>query len=192
MDGEQLLREIKLRYPAIPATMTAYGEIDRAVEAMRAGACNYLAKPFGPDDLCRRWRAGCCPRPSGMRARWSRRIQLRATRSIWRAVSPDRRHRAPDRRKRRRQRGFARFIHRHSARAAGLRRHQLRGNSGESIEPRCSAMKRFVHRRTAAHAGKFEQAQGGTLLLDEVRRCHCNFRQSCSVCCRSARSSAWR
>ena len=29
--------------------MTAYGMIDRAVEAMRAGACNYLAKPFEPD-----------------------------------------------------------------------------------------------------------------------------------------------
>jgi two-component system response regulator FlrC len=39
MDGETLLREIKRRYPEIPVLlMTAYGEIDRAVEAMRAGA----------------------------------------------------------------------------------------------------------------------------------------------------------
>ena len=31
--------------------MTAYGMIERAVEAMRAGACNYLPKPFEPEAL---------------------------------------------------------------------------------------------------------------------------------------------
>ena len=40
------------RYASLPVLlMTAYGEIDRAVAAMRAGACNYLAKPFEPDQL---------------------------------------------------------------------------------------------------------------------------------------------
>jgi two-component system, response regulator FlrC len=31
--------------------MTAYGVIDQAVEAMRAGACNYITKPFEPEAL---------------------------------------------------------------------------------------------------------------------------------------------
>ena len=52
MDGEQLLREIKRRWPEMPVLlMTAYGMIERAVEAMRAGACNYLPKPFEPEVL---------------------------------------------------------------------------------------------------------------------------------------------
>ena len=52
MDGEQLLREIKRRSPGLPVLlMTAYGMIERAVEAMRAGACNYLPKPFEPEAL---------------------------------------------------------------------------------------------------------------------------------------------
>ena len=52
MDGETLLREIKRHWPVIPVLlMTAYGMIERAVEAMRAGACNYLPKPFEPEVL---------------------------------------------------------------------------------------------------------------------------------------------
>ena len=52
MDGETLLREVKARWPLTPMLlMTAYGMIERAVEAMRQGACNYLPKPFEPEAL---------------------------------------------------------------------------------------------------------------------------------------------
>ncbi|MCW5623009.1 MAG: sigma-54-dependent Fis family transcriptional regulator, partial [Burkholderiales bacterium] len=52
MDGETLLREVKSRWPLTPMLlMTAYGMIERAVEAMRLGACNYLPKPFEPEAL---------------------------------------------------------------------------------------------------------------------------------------------
>ena len=52
MDGHTLLAEIKQAYPHLPVLlMTAYGVIDKAVEAMRAGACHYLTKPFEPDAL---------------------------------------------------------------------------------------------------------------------------------------------
>jgi two-component system response regulator FlrC len=44
----------------------------------------------------------------------------------------------------------------------------------------------------AAQAGKFEQAEGGTLLLDEISEMPWGCRPSCCACCRSARSSAWR
>ncbi|HBO3800884.1 TPA: sigma-54-dependent response regulator transcription factor FleR [Pseudomonas aeruginosa] len=47
MDGHQLLGLIRTRYPHLPVLlMTAYGAVDRAVEAMRQGAADYLVKPF--------------------------------------------------------------------------------------------------------------------------------------------------
>src|SRR5512147_1852698 len=52
MDGHELLRRVKSVRPGIPfILMTAYGQIDRAVEAMRDGAADYLPKPFEPDRL---------------------------------------------------------------------------------------------------------------------------------------------
>ncbi|MBX9631682.1 MAG: sigma-54 dependent transcriptional regulator, partial [Burkholderiales bacterium] len=52
MDGHGLLAAVKVRQPHIPVLlMTAYGVIDQAVEAMRAGACNYITKPFEPEAL---------------------------------------------------------------------------------------------------------------------------------------------
>ena len=52
MDGHGLLAAVKVRQPHIPVLlMTAYGVIDQAVAAMRAGACNYITKPFEPEAL---------------------------------------------------------------------------------------------------------------------------------------------
>ena len=52
MSGLDLLRSIKLNYPELPVLMmTAYATIDDAVEAMRLGAIDYMAKPFAPEVL---------------------------------------------------------------------------------------------------------------------------------------------
>jgi two-component system response regulator FlrC len=52
MSGLDLLRTIKLNYPDLPVLMmTAYATIDDAVEAMRLGAIDYMAKPFAPEVL---------------------------------------------------------------------------------------------------------------------------------------------
>ncbi|MDR2625126.1 MAG: response regulator, partial [Zoogloeaceae bacterium] len=52
MDGIALLREIRQRQPQLPVVlMTAYAEVDKAVEAMRSGACDFLLKPFEPSAL---------------------------------------------------------------------------------------------------------------------------------------------
>ncbi len=52
MSGLSLLKNIKNQYPNLPVLlMTAYGTIDDAVQSMKDGACNYIAKPFAPEVL---------------------------------------------------------------------------------------------------------------------------------------------
>ncbi len=52
MDGHQLLAAIRQRQPQLPVLlMTAYGAVERAVDAMRQGAADYLVKPFEPKAL---------------------------------------------------------------------------------------------------------------------------------------------
>lgn len=52
MDGLSLLQNVQHLYPQIPMLlMTAYGNIEGAVRAMRDGAVDYLVKPFAPEVL---------------------------------------------------------------------------------------------------------------------------------------------
>jgi len=52
MSGLSLLQNIKSKYPDTPVLlMTAYATIDDAVKAIRDGAIDYLAKPFSPEVL---------------------------------------------------------------------------------------------------------------------------------------------
>ncbi|TKB04952.1 sigma-54-dependent Fis family transcriptional regulator [Alteromonas portus] len=52
MSGLTLLKSIKSKYPNVPVLlMTAYATIDDAVQAMRDGATDYLSKPFAPEVL---------------------------------------------------------------------------------------------------------------------------------------------
>lgn len=52
MSGLTLLQNIKEKYASLPVLlMTAYANIDDAVNAMREGAIDYLAKPFSPEVL---------------------------------------------------------------------------------------------------------------------------------------------
>jgi len=52
IDGVEVLRRMKLQNPAaIILMMSAYHMVDRAVEAMKAGAYDYLIKPFHLSDL---------------------------------------------------------------------------------------------------------------------------------------------
>ena len=46
------LRNLRTRFHELPVlVMTAYGTVEQAVEAMKLGAVDYLAKPFEVDDL---------------------------------------------------------------------------------------------------------------------------------------------
>ncbi len=52
MSGYEFLGKIRLRWPNLPALMiTAYATPKLAVDAIKAGAMDYLAKPFAPEEL---------------------------------------------------------------------------------------------------------------------------------------------
>ena len=151
--------------------MTAYGQIDRAVQAMRDGAADYLAKPFEPDNLlatvARHFRqAGESATPSMVAQdpaslallELARRVAasdatvlLMGESGVGKEV-------------------YARYIHQHSMRAKGpfvaLNCAAIPENLLESVL--------FGHEKGAftgastPQPGKFEQANGGILLLDEI------------------------
>ena len=52
MDGLELLKWIREEGPRLPVIMiSAYGEVQDAVEAMKLGAQDYVIKPFDPEEL---------------------------------------------------------------------------------------------------------------------------------------------
>ena len=52
MDGLDLLGTLKAKqHPATVIVMSAYGNVDLAIEAMKAGAYDYVGKPFKPDEI---------------------------------------------------------------------------------------------------------------------------------------------
>src|SRR5437588_2502355 len=52
MDGLSLLRKVVARHPDVPViVVTAHGKIDSAVEAMKAGAFDFVTKPFEHAEL---------------------------------------------------------------------------------------------------------------------------------------------
>lgn len=52
LDGMEILTKIKEETPETPVIIiTGYASIDSAVEAMKRGAYDYLAKPFNPEEL---------------------------------------------------------------------------------------------------------------------------------------------
>ena len=51
-DGIDLLKWLKSTHPSLPLIMmTSYAEIQTAVQAMKLGAADYIAKPLNPDEL---------------------------------------------------------------------------------------------------------------------------------------------
>ena len=171
MDGITLLKEIRARLPHLPVIlMTAYAEVEKAVDAMRSGACDFLLKPFEPgallahigkyelqplsddegpvaQDVASRDMFAMAQRVAQTDAT----VLLTGESGVGKEV-------------------VARYIHRHSARA-----------SGPFVAINCAAIPESLLEATLfgyekgaftgaqqAQAGKFEQAQHGTLLLDEV------------------------
>lgn len=171
VDGFTLLKRIKAFNPELPVLlMTAYGDVEKAVAAMQTGACDYLLKPFDPDNLLahiKRYALSESEQDDNVVAKDPR---TRALLSLAKRVAQ-----SPATVMLTGESGcgkevIARFIHQHSLRAAK-----------PFVAINCAAIPEnlleatlFGYEKGAftgaaqAQPGKFEQAQGGTLLLDEI------------------------
>jgi two-component system response regulator FixJ len=59
MDGIELIRELKGLGSLLPViVITGHADVSRAVDAMKAGACDFLEKPFEAEQLLRAVRGG--------------------------------------------------------------------------------------------------------------------------------------
>jgi len=172
MDGHALLRSLKGRRPDIPVIlMTAYGQIDRAVQAIRDGAADYLPKPFEPDRLlatvARYYRQAGEPSSLGVIAEDP---TSRALLELARRVAASEAAVLLTGESGVGKEVFARYIHQHSSRI-----------KGPFVAVNCAAIPEnllesvlFGHEKGAftgastTQPGKFEQANGGILLLDEI------------------------
>lgn len=171
VSGLTLLKTLREHYPKLPVLMmTAYANVQDAVEAIRLGAIDYLAKPFSPEVLVSTVARYVVPEqgpkldPIAVAAASKALLQLacrvaQSDASVM-ILGPSGSGKEV----------LARYIHQQSARA-----------SAPFIAINCAAIPDNMLESTlfgyekgaftgaiAACPGKFEQAQGGTLLLDEI------------------------
>ncbi len=170
MDGHTLLGEVKRQWPQTPVVMmTAYGDIARAVQAVREGASHYLTKPFDIDVLLAEVarfkrtlasddeRAVASP---GLRDLYTLAERVAASDATVLVTGESGVGKEV----------LARFIHARSPRAG----RPFVAINCAAIPDNLLESTLFGHEKgaftgaTGSHAGKFEQANGGTLLLDEV------------------------
>ena len=171
MDGDELLTQVRNRYPSIPfLMMTAHASIERAVSAIRDGAVDYLQKPFEATALVsavERMTIGSKLDSGAMIA------EDPATKSILeiaRRVAPSDASIMISGESGTGKEVLAKTIHELSDRS-----------DGPFVALNCAAIPEnmleailFGYEKGAftgaqvAREGKFEQANGGTLLLDEI------------------------
>jgi len=186
MDGLELLRQLTSRDDGIPVIMvTAFGAVKSAVEALRAGAYDYLTKPVNFDELLAvveralRYRA-LRVESAALRRRLDDKLapgnivgtspQMQQVFEIIDQVAPSRATVLITGESGTGKELFASAIHHRSA------RHQ-----GPFIKLHCAALAEslleselFGHEKgaftgaAARRDGRFQQADGGTLFLDEI------------------------
>lgn len=173
MDGHQLLGLIRTRYPHLPVLlMTAYGAVDRAVEAMRQGAADYLVKPFEARallDLVARHALGQLPGseedgPVALEPASRQLLELaaRVARSDSTVLISGESGTGKE--------VLANYIHQQSPRAGK----PFIAINCAAIPDNMLEATLFGHEKgsftgaIAAQPGKFELADGGTILLDEI------------------------
>lgn len=171
MDGFTLLKKIKVFDPEIPVLlMTAYGDVEKAVAAMQTGACDYLLKPFDPDSLLAHIRRYAREDSGGDDKVIAKDPGTRSLLSLVKRVAESPATVLITGESGCGKEVIARYIHQHSPRAAK-----------PFVAINCAAIPEnlleatlFGYEKGAftgasqAQPGKFEQAEGGTLLLDEI------------------------
>ena len=173
MDGHQLLGLLRARQPQLPVLlMTAHGAVERAVDAMRQGAADYLVKPFEPKaliELVARHALGVIPASDGegpiaFEPASAQLLELaaRVARSDSTVLISGESGTGKE--------VLARYIHQQSTRA----KQPFIAINCAAIPDNMLEATLFGHEKgsftgaIAAQAGKFEQADGGTILLDEI------------------------
>jgi two-component system, response regulator FlrC len=169
-NGYQLLASIKRLRPDLPVVlMTAYGTVAQAVAAMREGATDYIVKPFDAHVLIEMAQ---------------RQLAARVLPNELVAVDPESRRLVSLARKIAETDATV-LISGESGTGKEVYARFIRDNSMRATAPfvaiNCAAIPENMLEATlfgyekgaftgalTAHAGKFEQAQGGTLLLDEI------------------------
>jgi two-component system response regulator FlrC len=170
MDGNELLGKVRHEHPQLPAVcMTAYGTVENAIEAMRNGAVDFLVKPFEIDDLKSIIDRYLEPNSDAATpiAGDPQTVELLR---IARQVAATNATLTISGESGCGKEVFAQYVHQQSPRSLA-----------PFVAINCAAIPEnmleavlFGYEKGAftgahtAHAGKFEQAQGGTLLLDEV------------------------
>jgi two-component system response regulator FlrC len=172
MDGHTLLKRIRVMRPELPVVlMTAFGTIDKAVQAMQDGAADYLVKPFEAEllvdtvgrhlpvhNVSNSDGAICVDRRSVELHELAGRVAQTDVTVLISGESGSGKE------------VIAQHIHRTSQRV-----------EGPFVAINCAAIPEnmleallFGYEKGAftgahqANPGKFEQAQGGTILLDEI------------------------
>lgn len=173
MDGHQLLALVRTRYPQLPVLlMTAYGAVERAVDAIRQGAADYLVKPFEPRALLElverhalgRATAGEGEGPVAQEPASLQLLELaaRVARSDSTVLISGESGTGKE--------VLARYIHQQSPRSAK----PFIAINCAAIPDNMLEATLFGHEKgaftgaIAAQPGKFELADGGTILLDEI------------------------
>lgn len=170
LDGHDLLREVRSRQPDLPfVMMTAHGSVRDAVEAMRDGATDYLLKPFEAQvllDMVARME----PQPVAADGMIAGDPAMREVCSLADRIAPSDGTVLISGESGTGKEVLARYIHQHSSRAD---KPFLAVNCAAIPENMLESML-FGYEKGAytgayqSRAGKFEQANGGTLLLDEI------------------------
>ncbi|MDH4612115.1 sigma-54-dependent response regulator transcription factor FleR [Pseudomonas sp. BN102] len=173
MDGHQLLAVVRQRHPQLPVLlMTAYGAVERAVEAMRQGAADYLVKPFEPNTLLElvarhalgRVAPAASDGPVALEPASRQLLELaaRVARSDSTVLISGESGTGKE--------VLAQYIHQQSNRAGG----PFIAINCAAIPDNMLEATLFGHEKgaftgaIASAPGKFELADGGTLLLDEI------------------------
>ncbi|MCG2777000.1 MAG: sigma-54 dependent transcriptional regulator [Desulfobacterales bacterium] len=186
MDGMEVLRRAKELYPDLPVILiTAYADVQGAVDAMRAGAHDYLAKPFEHHEVIRVVRRALAERELKEKLK-NLSSQLEDTLSLSKLMGPsDAIGRLISDVNRVAKSDFTVVILGETGSGKELVARAIHHNSDRSEGPfvaiDCGAIPEtlleselFGHEKGAftgavvQKPGKFEAAKGGTLLLDEI------------------------
>jgi two-component system response regulator FlrC len=175
MDGFQLLKNMQHKYSKTPVLlMTAFGTIPKAVEAMQAGASDYLIKPFDAEALVNKVADYVVANPTAANTVDNQRVvQDDSMKKLYALTAKVAKTDVTVLLQGESGTGkevIAQYIHQNSTHYQGP---FVAVNCAAIPENMLEAML-FGYEKGAytgavqAMPGKFEQAQGGTLLLDEI------------------------